>query len=193
MKDYVYNGRKLISDDSSLSAFAESLYGMMPTDYEGEDSKDYVMEKVMDCLENELPKTGIDYEELLVRYKDELGDLIYRVWDKDNYLSNPEFLGEGAQRYFNDVVYNYIDVHYEEFSDGGQNIRPVENHHANNWDYENGPAQIRAFFTTWCFEYGIEADTKACDDALNKMYWRADLEEQIPFEEFQSFMIKLIL
>ena len=63
----------------------------------------------------------------------------------------------------------------------------------NNWDYENVPEQIRSFFTTWCFLYKIDADTRKCDKSLNRIYWEADLEELIPFEEFVNYMVKLIV
>ena len=48
--------------------------------------------------------------------------------------------------------------------------------------------QLRALFTSWCFIYGIDADTKECDDALNVICFRATFEM---VEEFESYMVEL--
>ena len=63
----------------------------------------------------------------------------------------------------------------------------------NNRDYENVPEQIRSLFTTWCFLYKIDADTRKCDEALNRIYWEAAMEELISFEDFVAYMVKLIV
>lgn len=63
----------------------------------------------------------------------------------------------------------------------------------NNLIDEHVPEQIRAFFTTWCFINRIDADTKECDEALQKIYWRASLEESIKYEEFKNFMLEFIV
>lgn len=63
----------------------------------------------------------------------------------------------------------------------------------NNWEYENVPDQLRSFFTTWCFMFHVDADTKECDDALHTLYWRAELEEIIEYDDFEVFMIKFII
>ena len=136
MRKYEYNGVNLIADDSTLKSFCTSLYRMMPTDYEGEDRKWFIMSSVRKCLENELPQTCIDYEGLLRRYIDELGDLIYRIWDHDRLISTPDFLGEGAERFFNDIVCDYIYVHYKELSREGLNTKTEE---------ENKPAAIHSW------------------------------------------------
>lgn len=322
MKKYEYNGVNLIADDSTLKAFCTSLYGMMPTDYEGEDRKLFIMNSVYKFLEEELPQTSIDYEELLRRYIDELGDLIYRLWDHDCFMSTPDFLGEGAKRFFNDIVYDYINVHFKELAREGldadnytlpRNQMTEEQEKAfvndsfalyeaegfsekfwssdeklmryngmpfevvgrtplmdgrnkgvdlhslpmwdialengvgisaypseiipsvmkengcplfrdesdtsplpaspnsyleakeemkcyiirfakeNNWDYENVPEQIRAFFTTWCFLFHVDADTRECDDTLRQIHWLAEMEDQISYEDFESYMVKLIV
>ena len=63
----------------------------------------------------------------------------------------------------------------------------------NSWEYENVPEQLRSFFTTWCFLFHIDADTKECDDALNTLYFRAELEELITYDDFETFMIKFVV
>ena len=63
----------------------------------------------------------------------------------------------------------------------------------NNWEYENVPDQLRSFFTTWCFLFDVDADTKECDDALHTLYRRAELEEIIEYDDFEVFMIKFIV
>lgn len=63
----------------------------------------------------------------------------------------------------------------------------------NNWDNNNVPEQSRALFTAWCFMFRVDADTSKCDKALNDLYFRAALEEQIKYDEFESFMLKLIV
>ena len=36
--------------------------------------------------------------------------------------------------------------------------------------------QLRALFTSWCFIFGIDADTKECDDVLGAICFRAAFE-----------------
>lgn len=63
----------------------------------------------------------------------------------------------------------------------------------NNWNYEHVPEQLRAFFTTWCFVYRIDADAKDCAEALNAIYWQTALEELIDYAEFERFMLELVV
>lgn len=63
-----------------------------------------------------------------------------------------------------------------------------------NWADENTPEQARAIFTTLCFMCNIDADTKECDDILFALHWKSDLcSLDIKYEEFESFMLKLIV
>ena len=51
---------------------------------------------------------------------------------------------------------------------------------------------MRALFTSWCFIYGIDADTKECDDALETLYVAVDLPESQRYE-LEQYMIELIV
>lgn len=51
--------------------------------------------------------------------------------------------------------------------------------------------QLRALFTSWCFIFGVDADTKECDDIL--FIIREALEFQADVEEFENYMIELIV
>ena len=50
--------------------------------------------------------------------------------------------------------------------------------------------QLRALYTSWCFIFGIDADTKECDDALGVICFRAAFEM---VEDFENYMIELIV
>lgn len=66
----------------------------------------------------------------------------------------------------------------------------------NNWDSETlqTKEQSRALFTAICYLDNIIADTKECDDLLWHLYNLSDLEYcDIPFEDFQRFMLELIV
>lgn len=62
-----------------------------------------------------------------------------------------------------------------------------------NWENKNVKEQARAIFTTICCVGNIEADTKECDEILSVLYWRSVLGELIEYEEFEDFMLELIV
>ena len=62
-----------------------------------------------------------------------------------------------------------------------------------NWENKNVKEQARAIFTTICCIGDIEADTKECDEILSTLYLRSDLEYLIEYEEFEDFMLELIV
>ena len=62
-----------------------------------------------------------------------------------------------------------------------------------NWENKNVKEQARAIFPTICCIGDIEADTKECDEILSTLYWRSALEYLIEYEEFEDFMLKLIV
>lgn len=62
-----------------------------------------------------------------------------------------------------------------------------------NWENKNVKEQARAIFTTICCVGDIEADTRECDEILSMLYWRSVLEELIEYEEFENFMLELIV
>lgn len=59
------------------------------------------------------------------------------------------------------------------------------------WDDLKRREQLRALFTSWCFIFGIDADTKECDGVLFTI--REALEFQANVEEFEQYMIELIV
>lgn len=63
----------------------------------------------------------------------------------------------------------------------------------NNWKDDKVPEQIRSFFTAWAFMFHVDADTQDCDDALNVIYFRAELEAVLEYEEFEDFMLEFIV
>lgn len=114
-------GTKMIENDTTLKNFASCIYNNIPMEVETEDHeerRDYILEMAEEILEDDINRTDIDYEGLLYKYREELGDLFYRMWDRDYVIPTMEFLGEGAKQFFNDIVYYYIVVHYEEFAEG---------------------------------------------------------------------------
>lgn len=116
---YELYGMTLVKDDSSLAAFAACIYDGLPLETGPEDPeerKDYIMDLVRESVFSDLSRTDFDAEELLFRYREEIGDLLYRM-DKEG-LNIPEicFFGEGAETFFYTVVYDYILVHYDELS-----------------------------------------------------------------------------
>ena len=62
-----------------------------------------------------------------------------------------------------------------------------------NWENKNVKEQARAIFTTICCVGNIEADTKECDEILSTLYLMSDLEYLIEYEEFEDFMLELIV
>ena len=63
----------------------------------------------------------------------------------------------------------------------------------NNWETENTAEQIRAFFTTWAFLFHIDADTHSCVQALAVIHTSAGLDEIIDYDEFENYMVGLIV
>lgn len=63
----------------------------------------------------------------------------------------------------------------------------------NDWEDENVPEQIRAFFTTWAFLFHVDVDTRSCTQALFAIYILAGLDEIISYNDFESFMVELIV
>lgn len=62
------------------------------------------------------------------------------------------------------------------------------------WLDANVPEQARAIFTTWCMMNNIDADTKACDDALAELYKSACIEDvDVSYDNFCNYMIALIV
>lgn len=63
----------------------------------------------------------------------------------------------------------------------------------NNWDYPNVPDQARSIFTTICLLDDIHADTLQCDTLIKELFDIADMKEVIEYDDFESYMIGLII
>lgn len=62
-----------------------------------------------------------------------------------------------------------------------------------NWEEGNTAEQARAIFTSICFVGYIDADTAECDNILRALYNEAAMEDIMSYEEFEAFMIELIV
>lgn len=69
----------------------------------------------------------------------------------------------------------------------------VEFIHDYGWESRNIPQTIKSFFTTWAFLFHIEADTYDCDTALRTIYDGAQLSRKLGYDEFENFMVGLIV
>lgn len=61
------------------------------------------------------------------------------------------------------------------------------------WEDGSEKNQIRALFTSWCLIHHIDADTKECDDVLYVIYWRAEMEELVDYDEYETYMVEFIV
>lgn len=61
------------------------------------------------------------------------------------------------------------------------------------WHDGNTAEQVRAIFTTLCFVGNIDADTAECDRLLHILYNESDMECIIDYDDFESYMITLIV
>lgn len=106
-----------ISDDpDTLAEYAKMTFEKIPKKDWPEDLRQWkpylfaTIKPVLDEAQHPLEY----YERLLAKYRSELGDLFYHLWDNDYDIPKIEFLGEGAKIFFNEIVYDYILVHYNE-------------------------------------------------------------------------------
>ena len=61
------------------------------------------------------------------------------------------------------------------------------------WHDGNTARQARAIFTTICFVGNVDADTADCDDMLHVLYNECSMEDFVDYDDFESFMIELIV
>ena len=61
------------------------------------------------------------------------------------------------------------------------------------WHDGNTARQARAIFTTMCFVGNIDADTAVCDNLLIALYNECDMENIIEYDDFEMFMVELIV
>ena len=62
-----------------------------------------------------------------------------------------------------------------------------------NWNEGNTPEQAKAIFTTLCFVGNIDVDTSECDNILLELYYDAEMEDIMSYEEFDYFMVEFIV
>lgn len=102
-----------IKDDSSLYSFCKSLWDTakdLVNVYEEEYSKEAVLEECREILRDDLPRTDINYEDLLEAYVPEIGNVLY-VMDNNGYdMSCVEvhFFGDKAHEFFDQLVDVYL-------------------------------------------------------------------------------------
>jgi predicted ester cyclase len=125
MAEYRLYGRQLIANDKTLRDFSLSLlkniYVEFPDGFDEDekilDVKDEVMERVSNYLSKDISRTDIDYRDLLVKYRGEIGDVMYQLEmqlrDPMLVLENFSFI-KNTQYTFEKLVYYYIFVHFEE-------------------------------------------------------------------------------
>ena len=63
----------------------------------------------------------------------------------------------------------------------------------NNWDDSYTKEQARAIFTTICLVENIDADTAECDGILVHLYIKAGIDELCSYDEFDNYMVELIV
>lgn len=61
------------------------------------------------------------------------------------------------------------------------------------WHDRNIARQARAIFTTMCFVGNIDADTSECDNMLIYLYNETGMEDIIDYDDFEMFMVELIV
>lgn len=61
------------------------------------------------------------------------------------------------------------------------------------WHDGNTAEQARAIFTTVCFVGNIDADTAKCDRLLHILYDESAMEDIVGYDDFEAFMIALIV
>ena len=61
------------------------------------------------------------------------------------------------------------------------------------WLDGNTAEQARAIFTTLCFVGNIDADTSECDNILIELYDETGMEDVMRFDEFEYFMVELVV
>lgn len=62
-----------------------------------------------------------------------------------------------------------------------------------DWGDENFPEQVRALFTTWCITGDMRANTSSCDCALAKIFIITRAEGIWKYDDFENFMLELII
>lgn len=120
MSKYLLYGTKLINNDITLEEFAKSVCNNLDIHYSGDsgydDFKEQSMNYIEDHINDDISRTDIDYEELMYKYRNELGDLLYEMENNGYELSSQTicFFGDDTQKSFSELLYKYIEIHFDE-------------------------------------------------------------------------------
>lgn len=112
MSKYLLYGETLIENDDTLKDFVISLVKRCPID--NIDDKDEFIDLINEMLLDDISRTEIDYEELLYKYRHELGDLLYEMDNHGVPMRTLNFFGDEAQSSFEYIVNEYLDIYYSE-------------------------------------------------------------------------------
>ncbi|MDF2879646.1 MAG: hypothetical protein K0R54_203 [Clostridiaceae bacterium] len=117
MNKYLLYGDKLIKNDNTIKDFAKSLCNGVPTENLSKDNfKDEFMDLITEILKDDISRTDINYEDLMYKYRSELGALLYEIENHGHYMPLIKFFGEEARESFNYIINEYIDIHFEELA-----------------------------------------------------------------------------
>lgn len=61
------------------------------------------------------------------------------------------------------------------------------------WEDGKSKEQIRALFISFCFIFRIDADTRECNDTLWLIYHDANLTNLVDYEDYEAYMVELIV
>lgn len=118
MSNYKLYKECLIKNDSTLKDFAQSVINNLGISFNNdknyEDFKDESIDIINEHITDDISRTDIDYEDLLYRYRSELGDILYGIDNNGYNIPTISFFGEDAQYFFNEILYYYINIYFEE-------------------------------------------------------------------------------
>lgn len=115
MSKYLLYGTKLIDNDNTIKDFSKSVCDRVPTnDLNKDDFKDEFINLVIEILKDDISRTDIDYEDLMHKYRSELGDLLYEIENHGCNTSLIKFFGEETEESFNYIIKEYVDIHFDE-------------------------------------------------------------------------------
>lgn len=122
MSKYELYGSVLIEDDSTMRNFALSVIKNIPeddlqeskaryySDLDDAEYEDIFMGRVRECLIDDIPRTDINYPELMSKYSREVGDILFDIENHGTDLSTLtiSFFGEKAKQSFNKLIEEYV-------------------------------------------------------------------------------------
>lgn len=120
MNKYLLYGNVMIENDDTLKDFAKSLCKGVPvtdpyeTNLSDEDYKDEFIDLAVEILKDDISRTDINYEDLMHKYRSELGDLLFEIENHGCDMPLIKFFGKDAEESFNCIVKEYIDIHFDE-------------------------------------------------------------------------------